>query len=207
MLRRLRRYLVTGVLVLLPVAVSIWILWRLGLFFEGILGNFLKAHFPYLYAPGLGIVSIFIIILLVGIFSTNFLGRRLVKWGEGLLTRIPIFNKVYIFIKGIIDGILRDRKTLFQGVVLVEFPQKGSWTIGFVTGKSFLIKEGEELTSIFVPTTPNITTGFYLLLPAEKIEKLDLSIEEGMKLVVSMGIATPPSGKSQLFKSQIPNNK
>lgn len=182
----LKRFFVTGLLVLLPVSLSIWILIRLGLFLENILAPLFKNVLEETYRPGLGVVSLVLIILLVGFLASNFLGRKILERFHRGFEKLPLFNRVYLMIKGISDSVLGENKSFFYGVALVPFPNEDTLTIGFITAVS--LESEERYIGVFVPTTPNITTGFYLMFPREKVKTLDITVEEGLKQVLSFGI-------------------
>ena len=184
----LKRVFLTGLLVLVPIAISIWVLFRLTLFLESILGTLFKSALKESYVPGIGIVSLFLLIFIVGFVTSNIVGRRFLRWFNHLMEKVPLFNKIYHTIKGISDSLFGEgRRQFFEAVVMVPFPKDGTRTIGFVTG---VPKEaGEGQVGVFIPTVPNITTGFYLIFPREDVRFLDMSVEEGIKLVISAGIS------------------
>ncbi len=189
-MKSLRRYFITGLVVLIPIVVTIWILWKLSFFLEGILGGLFRRHLPEFYSPGLGVISLLLIIILAGALANNFLGKRLLRFSEGLLAKIPLFNKIYLSIKGISDAILKKGRGPFSGVTLVEFHQ-GIQTLAFITSpaqKEIQKESSNKLVSLFIPTVPNLTTGFYCLMPEKNLKRLDLSVEEALKLMLSLGL-------------------
>jgi uncharacterized membrane protein len=188
----LKKHFLSGLIFIVPVSLSLWILFKIIIFFENILGSFLKNHYPNFYTPGIGFLSLILIILLLGFLADNFLGKRLLNLFERLFEKVPIINRIYIFIKGISQNLLHGKATAFRESVKIEF-FSGTYTIGFITGESRFGDKG-KFVSVFVPTVPNISTGFYLLVPKNKIEKLDLSVEETLKMVISMGIFEPKNG-------------
>ena len=190
-MKSLRRYFVTGLVVLIPVAVTIWVLWKLSFLLEGILGRIFLKYLPQFYTPGLGVVSLLLIILFVGALASNFLGKRLLGFSEGVLAKIPLFNKIYLSVKGISDAILKKRKGPFNGVALVKLSH-GMQTLAFITSpaREEIQKENsEKLVGLFIPTVPNISTGFYCLMPEKSLKRLDLSVEEALKLMLSLGLS------------------
>jgi uncharacterized membrane protein len=197
---RLRRYLVTGLLVITPVWGTYLILKALLVSLEGVLGNLLRTYTSF-YIPGLGIVALVVLLLTVGMFATNIVGRRMVTWWENALTRVPVVKTVYQVIKSVVDTLSIQNRSQFSRVVLVEFPRKGNYSIAFVTG----ITQGEiqqitteRLVNVYVPTTPNPTSGYFLLIPESEIIPLTMSVEDGMKMVISGGMYTPtPSVEPQ----------
>lgn len=186
---RLRRVFLTGLLSLVPVSVSVWILFFLTRWLESILGPLFKNILKESYVPGVGIISLLLIILLVGYVASNFVGKRLMKYLSGLLEKVPLFNKIYMTVKGISDSVFgAQRQKFFEAVVLVPFPHPGAKTIAFVTE---VPKElGPDQVGVFVPTPPNIANGFYLIYPKKDVKFLDMSVQEGIKLVLSIGISS-----------------
>jgi uncharacterized membrane protein len=191
----LKKHFFSGLIFIVPVSLSIWILFKIISFFDNIIGGFLKKYLPSFYTPGIGFLSLLLIILLLGFLADNFLGKKLLNLFENLFEKVPIINRIYIFIKGISQNLLHGKATAFRESVKIEF-FSGTYTIGFITGESRLNNK-EGFVSVFVPTVPNISTGFYLLVPENKIEKLNLSVEETLKMVISMGIFEPKNGSSE----------
>ncbi len=192
----LKKWFITGLLVITPIWATYLILRTLFRTLEGFLGDLLQKHFQLYYIPGLGIISLFIIILIAGIFATNLIGRQLIKIWEELLRRVPIVNSIYASIKAVVDAFSMHSKGDFKKVVLIEFPRKGQYSIAFITG----VTKGEiqRLTServmnVYVPTTPNPTSGFFLFIPESDIIPLSMSVEDGMKMIISGGFYTPNS--------------
>ena len=184
----LKRVFLTGLLVLVPIAISLWVLFQLTLFLENILGTLFKNVLKESYVPGIGIVSLLLLILIVGFVTDNLVGRRFLRWFNHLMEKVPLFNKVYHTVKGISDSIFGEgHHKFFEAVVMVPFPKDGTRTIGFVTAVPKEVGEGQ--VGVFIPTVPNITTGFYLIFPKEDVQFLDMPIEEGIKLVISVGIS------------------
>lgn len=187
-MKDLKKYFISGLLFLIPISISVWILFNIFLFVDGIIGNLLKKYLPDFYIKGLGFFSLILLILLLGFLAQNFLGKRLLHSVERAFGSLPVFNKVYLFVNGIIQNLLQKEKRVFKEVVRIEF-FPNSFTIGLVTGEQII--KNEKYLSIFLPTVPNISTGFYLTVPENKVEKLDISIEDALKIVVSMGIFKP----------------
>jgi len=188
-MKNLRRYFVAGLLFLIPTTISVWIIIKIFFWLDGILGNLISRRMPMEYRHGIGFFVLILLILLVGILAENFFGKKLLRGVECFLESIPFFNKMYLFIRGIMENVSRKPEKSFTGVVKVKFAGD-SYTVGFVTG-AFDVIDGKEYLSVFVPTVPNPTTGFYLIYPRESVEFLDIGIEEGLKLVVSAGIFKP----------------
>jgi uncharacterized membrane protein len=190
---RFRRTFLTGILVITPLAVTLWILYGVFVKADGLLGEVITQVLGR-PVPGLGILLLVILVMVTGIFARNFVGRRLIRWGNLILYRIPLFNRIYIALKQIFEVFLGERKTVFQRVVLFEYPRPGIYAIGFVTSKSegeIQLRTEQKVINVFLPTTPNPTSGFLLFIPEEDIIPLDMSVEEGIKLVISGGAVTP----------------
>lgn len=188
-----KKWFITGLLVITPIWGTYLILKTLFLTLEGFLGDLIQKHFQY-YIPGLGIISLAVIILLAGLFATNLMGRQFIKAWEELLRRVPFVSNIYAAIKAVLDALSVHSKGDFKKVVLIEFPRKGQYSIAFVTG----ITKGEvqKLTServinIYVPTTPNPTSGYFLFVPESELIPLSMSVEDGMKMIISGGLYTP----------------
>lgn len=206
--QRMRNYLLAGVLVAAPLAITAWLTITIVGFFD----DFARSWFPGVGSldqvlpfavPGLGMIIVLVSLIFIGFMTANLVGRLLVGYMDKLLARVPVISSVYRTIKQIFDTVLANRSTAFRQVVLVEYPRKGIWAIAFVT--SDLPEEledvagGEEFVSVFLPTTPNPTSGFLLYLPRKDVRPVDISVEEGVRLVVSSGIVKPGSeaGKQQ----------
>jgi uncharacterized membrane protein len=186
----IRNRIFAGIIVIVPLAITFYIfkfiLSFLDSFAAPLIEKILKHHIP-----GLGILITLIFTYLVGLLTANVAGKKIVAFGESILSSLPVIKNVYGGAKQLIAAFSFAGKSKFNRVILVVFPRKGLWSIGFVT-KDFLFEhENKPMISIFVPTTPNPTTGFYLILPKQDIVNTKLSIEEGVKLVVSGGIIAP----------------
>ncbi len=194
-MKALKKYFFSGLIFVIPVSLSIWILFKIISFLDNIVGSFLKKYSPDFYTPGIGFFSLILIILLLGFLADNFLGKKLLNLFESPFERMPIINKIYVFIKSVSQSLLHGRTTAFKETVKIEF-FSGTYTIGFITGESRL-NDKEGFVSVFVPTVPNISTGFYLLVPENRIEKLNISVEEALKMVISAGIFEPKDASSK----------
>lgn len=182
-----RKYFLTGLLVLLPVWATYYVLSALLGVIDGILAD-VPAHFLGHKIPGLGILTLILFVLLVGVLFANYLGSRIVKVSDDLLHKVPLVRGVYFTVKQIMETF--SMKHQFHGVALVEYPRKGCYSVGFMTGEvqgSSLGREGTFVT-VFVPTTPNPTAGFLLVLPEAEVTRLDMTVEEGMKFIISLGL-------------------
>ncbi len=195
---QLRRYFFAGLAVLLPSALTIYILWKIFMVIEGMLRGFLQRYME-VYIPGLGILITLAFIVLVGMFATNLIGKKLIQFGERILVKIPLFNKIYVTVRQISRTFLEENKSLFRRVVLLEYPRHGVYSLGFVVseGASEIQAKSSSthILNVFVSTTPNPTSGFLVLVPEEEAIPLEMSVEDGLKLVISGGIITPPYQK------------
>ena len=149
--------------------------------------------------PGLGLLILFIVLTLIGALTAGLIGRWVVRTGERILNRMPVVRSVYSAIKQIFETILAQQSNAFREAVLIEYPRRGIWAIGFITGTTKGEVQNltlEETVNIFLPTTPNPTSGFLLFVPREEVVPLDMSVEEAVKMVISGGIVTPPDRRS-----------
>ena len=203
----MKRYLIAGLLVWLPLAVTIWVLQAVlglldGVFLWLLSGSQIVlpvgAHASIQFqrtVPGLGVIVMLLGLLLTGVFATNIFGQWWLRQGHRLLNKIPIVKSIYSSVKQVSDTLFSSSGNAFRQAVLVEYPRRGSWTIAFVTGKP----GGEaghhlrgEYLSVYVPTTPNPTSGFFLMVPQSEVVNLSMSVDEALKYVISMGVVAPP---------------
>ncbi|MBN1347817.1 DUF502 domain-containing protein [candidate division KSB1 bacterium] len=193
-MQRLKRYFVTGLIVLIPATLTIFII------FETF--NRVDKLIPYKMLgipriPGLGILTLLIIILFTGMVAHNYLGRKLLSTGDKIVSRIPVISRLYEGLKQIINAIFSEKSELFKRVVLFEYPRKGIYSIGFFTQDTrgpVQDQIQEDVVSVFLPTTPNPTSGYLLFVPKREMTVLDMSVEQAMKLIISGGaIATESS--------------
>lgn len=192
-MKTLKKHFISGLIFIIPISLSLWILFKIFLFLENILGTFLKKFFPNLYTPGIGLISLILLILLIGFLANNLLGKRFLNFVEKLFENTPFLNRIFNFIKTIVKNILEKKTNIFKEVVKVKLPND-SYTIGFITGEESL---EDNYITVFIPTVPNISTGIVIMVQKEKVEKMDISIEDALKLVVSMGIFKPKNGSSK----------
>lgn len=207
---RLRNYLLAGVLVTAPIAITFYLAWLFINVIDGLVTDFLPARFnPETYLPfsipGIGLFLVAFGLIMIGFLTANFIGRQILQLGEAMVRRIPAVRSVYGAIKQILETVLATQSDAFREVVLVEYPRRGLWAIGFITGAT----EGEvqnlvedDLVNIFVPTTPNPTSGFLLFVPRRDLVVLNMNVEDGIKMVVSGGIVTPPDPRPQEAKDK-----
>lgn len=193
LLTRVRRYLITGLIVVAPVGVTAWILVWLFQRLDSILGRYLPALGVPRF-PGLGLLVLFLILVFVGWMLRWAMGRKLVGWWNGVLSRLPVVRRIYNASSQIAQTVLARQEKLFQSCALIEYPSPGSHTLAFVTARAPDEVEGEfggRGVTVFLPTVPNPTTGYLLFLPAERVQVLEMTVEEGMKMILSAGTVTP----------------
>jgi uncharacterized membrane protein len=205
----LRKYLFAGLLVWLPLAITVGVLmWAIGLMdgmFHGILLGARHVlptsaeNFLALLAgvPGLGVVLLVLLLLITGMFVTNMVGAWWLKQWNNLLSHIPIVKSIYVSVKQVSDTLFSTNGNAFREAVMVQYPREGSWTIAFVTGKpsgEVAAALGGEHLSLYVPTTPNPTSGFFLMMPVAACRPLSMSVDEALKYIISMGVVAPPAG-------------
>jgi uncharacterized membrane protein len=194
----LKRFFITGLLIWVPLGITYWVISTIVKTLDGIIPPHMtpKALFG-LDIPGFGLLAVVLVVLVTGAFGANLLGRRLVDLWEGLLTRIPLVRSIYSSVKQVSDTILAPNGQAFRQAVLVQYPRQGLWTIAFVTGKPSHEIENKlptDCLSIYVPTTPNPTSGFFLMLPRTEVIPLSIGVDAALKYVVSMG-TVPPSAQ------------
>lgn len=190
----LKRYFLTGLLVITPIWGTILILKTLFVAVDGILGDLLAGMMPGWYVPGLGIVALVLLIFLTGLLAANFMGRQIVKWWEGLLNRVPLVRGIYSTLKSMMDILSFSDRGSYNRVVLIQFPKNGQYCFAFVTGVTKTDMQNlaqEPLVHVYVPTSPNPTSGYFLLVPEREVTSVDISVEEAMKLIVSGGLYSP----------------
>jgi uncharacterized membrane protein len=189
MKKRIRKYFISGLIVVVPISLTVYILWAIIKFTDRL---YPSSFLPF-YVPGFGIVITFVTIFLVGLITTNILGKRLLSLGEYIISRVPLVKEIYHSIKQIAEALFSQKEKNFRRVVLIEYPRNGIYTIVFVTGvaqQSFQDKTGKRLLNVFVPTTPNPTSGFFLMVSEEDVTELDITPEEAFKLIISGGMAS-----------------
>lgn len=201
--RRLRGYFITGLLVLVPIILTVIIIYRLFLLIDGILRGvvttLLRAQVGWdlheSQIPGLGFVTLVILIFLTGVLARQYFGKKLIESAERLVNRIPLVKGVYNAVRQISAAFFTENRQVFNRVVLIRFPHKSSYAIGFtVQERNPLMRDvlPGDLVSVFLPSTPNPTTGFLLFVPREEVINLDVSVEDALKMVISGG-TIPPS--------------
>ncbi len=185
--REIRRTVLAGVFILIPLVLSVVILWRLFEWADKALPGTLGLRWP----PFAGLFVSLLIVYLVGLAAKNWLGRKVIATGNAVIVSIPILNKLYLIIKQIVDTVTLDKKKLFERVVLLKYPHDNCYVIGFVTSEDnqqFSAKVGKNLMAVFVPNAPNPTTGFLFYVPEEELVTINIPVEYAFKLVVSAGV-------------------
>jgi uncharacterized membrane protein len=196
----LRASFLTGIVVIAPVGLTIWLIWTVVGWFDG----FVLPLVPYRLNPeqyiginlrGVGVIIFLIFTIIVGWIAKGLIGRSLIRWAETLVLRTPVVRSIYGGVKQIAETVFAQSDTNFDKACLIEYPRKGIWAIGFIstsTKGEVLAKAGPDMmTSVFVPTTPNPTSGFLLFFPSDDIIELDMSVEDAAKLVISAGLVYP----------------
>jgi len=200
LMARLRGYFLAGVLVTAPTGITCYLAWLFLVFVDDKVKPLIPPRYnPEYYLPfsipGLGLIVLLVGLTMIGMLAAGLIGRTLLRIGESIVQRMPIVRGIYSASKQVIETVVGQNATSFREVVLVEFPRRDCWTVGFITG----VAKGEigrltkeEVVNVFVPTTPNPTGGYLLFVPRAEVVPLRMSVEDGIKLVVSMGIVAPP---------------
>lgn len=215
----MKKYLVAGLLVWLPLAITLWVLsWALGSL-DGVFAGLLSATQAVLPesaranieqlrgVPGLGVLAMLGALLLTGVFAANIVGQWWLRQWDTLMGKIPIVKSIYSSVKQVSDTLFSSNGNAFREAVLVQYPRQGSWTIAFVTGRPggevARLLEGEHV-SVYVPTTPNPTSGFFLMMPRTEVVALTMSVDEALKYVISMGVVVPGSAAAAAAAAALP---
>ncbi len=197
---RLRGYFLAGLLVVAPVGITFWLSWLVLSFVDARVTPLIPDTYnPNTYVPfgipGLGVLILILFITFTGALTRLLLGRWIVHGGEHLLSRMPVVRSVYSATKQIVETVLAHQSDAFRQAVLFEYPRRGSWAIGFVTGKTIGEVQHmteDEVVNVFLPTTPNPTSGYLLFLPRRELVELSMTVEDAIKMIISGGIVTPP---------------
>ena len=198
MKKKLKQIFLTGLAVIVPIGLTLYILFFLIDIMDSLLRIIPLRYHPDtllgIHIPGLGAIATVILIFICGLVTASYVGNKIVQSGEDLLYRIPFVRNIYQAIKRFSDTMVMDRRSSFKRVVLVEFPRKGLYAIGFVTGKpNWETKReiGENVISVFLPTTPNPTSGYLIIVPEDELVEVGMSVEEALTYIISVGIVTP----------------
>lgn len=208
---KLRAYFFTGILVTAPVSITFYMAYKVIMWIDNGVERLLPPQIKEYYddipftLPGLGVLLLIVALIVVGMFAAGFVGGFFVRLGDWVVKKMPVVSSVYSLLKQIFETLFSKQNKSFRQVVLLEYPRKGIWILGFVSGNT----EGEvkskiekDMVNIFIPTTPNPTSGFLIFVPKEDIILLDMSVEEGLKFVVSCGIVLPHDKKEKLLTSK-----
>jgi uncharacterized membrane protein len=194
----IKRYFITGLLILVPLVITGWVLSMIISTLDQSLRLLPEGMHPEnlvgFAIPGAGAVLTLAIILLTGLLTTNFIGQKLVVWSEKILARIPVVNSVYHSVKQVSDTLFSPNGNAFRKALLIRYPHEGSWTIAFQTGHpggDIINHLDGEHVSVYVPTTPNPTSGFFLMLPSKDVVELEMTVDEALKYIISMGVVAP----------------
>jgi len=208
MLGKIRKYLVAGLLVWVPIVVTFLLIrFMLNLIDRSLLlipKQFRPETIMGFEIPGLGLVLTILLMLITGMIVANLFGRRLVALWERFLAKIPFVRSIYSTVKQVTSTLFSDTSQSFREVVLVEYPRKGTWVLAFVTGETpeFIASSIDKtLVNLFVPTTPNPTSGFYVMVEHKDIQKLDITVEEGLKMILSAGVINPKEERPDSLES------
>ncbi len=199
----LKKVFFAGILVSLPLAFTLFLLKFLFVYIDNLLSPLfteilIGMGYPIdssFRIPGLGIVGIITIIFLIGLFTRNIIGKTFIRLYEAVLIRIPILKNIYVGAKQVIETFGNSMGGSFNKVVMIEYPRKDVYALAFITSeaKGEVVRQtGQEMVNVFLPTTPNPTSGFFLLIPKEEIIELEMSVEDGVKMIISGGLVTPP---------------
>ena len=195
----LRKWLIAGLLVIVPLVITLGVLnWIIGTL-DQTLAILPEAWQPDkllgVHIPGFGVILTLLILLIVGGIASNFIGRKLVGWGDALVRRIPVVRSIYSSVKQVSDTVFSDSGNAFRTAVMVQWPREGVWTVAFVTGApsgEVAAYLRDEYLSVFVPTTPNPTGGYFVMVRKSECIELDMSVDAALKYIVSMGVVAPP---------------
>ena len=205
----IKRYFVTGLLIWVPLAITAWVLSLIAGIADQSLRLLPDSIHPHnivgFDVPGTGVVLTLLIILVTGLLAANFIGQRLVGWWEKLLARIPVVNSIYNSVKQVSDTLFSSSGNAFRKALLIQYPRAGSWTIAFLTGTpggDVVNHLTGDYVSVYVPTTPNPTSGFFLMLPTSEVIELDMDVDEALKYIISMGVVAPPARSNHSHNQQ-----
>ena len=191
LIRVIRKNFLAGMLVVIPLAIAVWVLYWIFSSVDNLLQPLINAIFGR-EIPGLGFAIFLAVIYLVGLIASNYLGKKIIQYFESLLTRVPLFRQLYIGAKQVVEGLSGAgiNKAAFREVVFVEFPRDGMKTLAFITN-AITDKSGEKLYAIYIPTAPVPTSGFFEMVTEDKITRTDITVDEALKIVISTGMILP----------------
>lgn len=206
----LRKWLFAGLLVLVPLIITVgvlnWVVQTLDLTLQILPTHWQPEHLLGVYIPGIGVVFALVVVLLIGALTSNFVGNKLMQWWDGLLNRIPVVRSIYSAVKQVSDTLFSEKGNAFRKALLVQWPREGTWTVAFLTGTpgESVAKhlDGEHLC-VYVPTTPNPTSGYMMMVRATDCQELDMSVDEALTYVISMGVIVPGENKKLLARKAL----
>jgi len=197
-----RKYLITGLLIWIPLVITIWVLKLIVDTLDQSLlllpDEWRTESFLGIHVPGLGVILTLVIVFVTGVFATNFFGARLVQLWHEILHRIPVVNSIYSSVKQISDTLFSSTGQAFRKALLVQWPREGMWTIAFLTGApggDVVNHLPGDYVSVYVPTTPNPTGGYFVMVPRQDVIELNMSVDAALKYVISMGVVSPGAGR------------
>lgn len=208
----MRKYFITGLLIWVPLVITLWVLNLIVSTMDSTLLLLPESLQPKTWLgfniPGLGVVLTLLVLFLSGVFAANIIGQRLVHLGESVLARIPVVKTIYNSVKQVSDTLFSTQGQAFRRAVLVRFPHSEAWTVAFLTGApsgEVAEKLGADHISVYVPTTPNPTSGYFLIVPRSDVIELELSVDEALKYVISMGVASPTAARRLVAGNAAPD--
>ncbi|MCA3217970.1 MAG: DUF502 domain-containing protein [Burkholderiales bacterium] len=200
----MRKYFITGLLIWVPLGITLWVLHAILGTLDRTLDLLPGAWHPDrllgFHLPGFGLLLTLLIVLVTGVLAANFIGARLLRWWENLLSRIPIVRSIYSSVKQVSDTMLSPKGNAFRKAALVEFPRRGQWAIGLVVGSPGAAIEqvlGANVVTVFVPTAPNPTSGYTVIVPPSELKECDMSVDDALRFIVSLGVVTPSGSRSR----------
>ena len=198
----MKKYFITGLLVWVPLGITLWVLRLLVTSMDQTLlllpERFQTENLFGVHIPGMGVLLSLLILFATGLITANFIGQRLLQFWESLLGRIPVVKSIYNSVKQVSDTLFSSNGHAFRQALLVQYPREGSWTIAFLTGRpggDVMNHLDGDYVSVYVPTTPNPTSGFFLMMPQKDVVVLDMSVDEALKYIISMGVVAPGNNK------------
>jgi len=207
----LKKYFITGLLIWLPLTITFWVIRFIVTAMDDTLPSWMTPSWVELYhVPGFGLAMAAVIVLLTGVLTANIVGAWLLKLWEAVLKRIPIVSTIYSSVKQVSDTVLSPNGQAFRKAVLVQYPRNGCWTIAFVTGSpgpGVAEHLPGEHVSVYVPTTPNPTSGFFLILPKSEVIEVEMSVDTALKYIVSMGVVAPGAPTKAAEAARLPQSE